>query len=117
MPRVGTEARQAAARALEISLEHGIACFNLGAAWLLEEMPRPRWPSSRSRAGRGARRVSHWRSTISADPASFVPMKSIRGYALTNAYQVAEVHARARNRCGSTGWSAPTLSTTAPWSR
>ena len=64
------EARQAAARVLEISPEHGIARFNLGAAWLLEGDAKAALAEFQKSSG--ARReagVAIGGSTISADPA------------------------------------------------
>jgi TolB-like protein/Tfp pilus assembly protein PilF len=89
------EARKAASRALEISPEHGGAPFSLGAASLLQGKPDAALAefgkASPGRREAGVAMAEHAlghsaRSQRSLD-------RLIDGYALTNAYQVAEVYA------------------------
>ena len=100
------EARQAATRVLEISPEHGIARFNLGAAWLLEGDAKAALAefqkSSGARREAGVALAQHDLGRPGESQKALDEL--IRGYALTNAYQVAEVHAWRREPDAAFDW-------------
>jgi TolB-like protein/Tfp pilus assembly protein PilF len=90
------EARGAAMRTLEISPEHGVAPFSLGVASLLQAKPEAALAEFRKatpgRREAGVAMAEHeLRHTAESQRALD---QLIGGYALTNAYQVAEVYAR-----------------------
>lgn len=90
------EARSAAKRTLEISPEHGGAPFSLGVASLLEGKPEAALAefgqASPGRREAGVAMAEH--DLGRAAQSRQVLDRLIEGYALTNAYQVAEVYAR-----------------------
>jgi TolB-like protein/Flp pilus assembly protein TadD len=89
------EARKAATRALEISPEHGIARFNLGVASLLEGNPAAALAEfKKASGGRREAGVAMAQHDLGHPEQSQKALDElIDAYALTNAYQIAEVYA------------------------
>ena len=89
------EARKAATRALEISPEHAFAWFNLGVTSLLESNPKAALAefrkASKARRDAGVAMAEH--DLGHAMDSQLALDALVAGYALTNAYQVAEVYA------------------------
>jgi Flp pilus assembly protein TadD len=89
------EARKAAMRALEISPEHGFAWFNLGVTSLLESNPKAALAefrkASKARREAGVAMAEHDLGHVKDSQRALDAL--IGRYALTNAYQVAEVYA------------------------
>jgi len=89
------EAREAARRALEISPEHGFAWFNLGVTSLLESNPAAALGefkrASKGRREAGVAMAEHDLGHVKASQQALDEL--VARYALTNAYQIAEVYA------------------------
>ena len=100
------EARQAAMRALEISPEHAFAWFNLGVASLLEHDPQRALTefqkASKARREAGVAMAEHDLGNVAASQRALDAL--VAGYASTNAYQVAEVHAWRRDPDAAFDW-------------
>lgn len=100
------EARKAATRALEISPEHGIARFNLGVASLLEGDPATALAEfKKASGGRREAGVAMAQHDLGHPEESQKALDElIDGYALTNAYQIAEVYAWRSERDAAFRW-------------
>jgi TolB-like protein/Tfp pilus assembly protein PilF len=100
------EARKAATRALEISPEHAFAWFNLGTTSLLERNPEAALvefrKASKARREAGIAMAEH--DLGHAENSQRALDALIAGYALTNAYQVAEVYAWRGERDAAFKW-------------
>lgn len=100
------EARKAAMRALEISPEHAFSWFNLGVTSLLEGNPKAALlefrKASKARREAGVAMAEH---DLGDEENSRRALDAlIAGYALTNAYQVAEVYAWRGERDAAFAW-------------
>ena len=100
------EARKAAMRALEISPEHAFSWFNLGVTSLLEGNPKAALSefrkASKARREAGVAMAEHNLGQIANSRRTLDAL--IAGYALTNAYQVAEVYAWRGERDAAFAW-------------
>ena len=100
------EARKAAMRALEISPEHAFAWFNLGVTSLLEKDPQRALTefqkASKARREAGVAMAKHDLGDAAGSQRALDAL--IAGYASTNAYQVAEVHAWRREPDAAFDW-------------
>ena len=100
------EARMAATRALEISPEHAFAWFNLGVTSLLEKDPQRALAefqkASKARREAGVAMAEHDLGDVAGSQRALDAL--IAGYATTNAYQVAEVHAWRREPDAAFDW-------------
>jgi len=100
------EARKAATRALEISPEHGIARFNLGVTSLLEGNPTAAVAefkqASKGRREAGVAMAERDLGHVKESQKALDEL--VGGYALTNAYQIAEVYAWRGERDAAFSW-------------
>ncbi len=100
------EARKAAMRALEISPEHALAWFNLGVTSLLESDPKAALAgfrkSSKGRREAGVAMAEHDLGHVRESQEALDAL--VASYALTNAYQIAEVYAWRGQRDEAFNW-------------
>jgi tetratricopeptide (TPR) repeat protein len=100
------EARKAATRALEISPEHAFAWFNLGTTSLLERNPTAALvefrKASKARREAGVAMAEHDLGHVENSRRALDAL--VTGYALTNAYQIAEVYAWRSERDAAFTW-------------
>lgn len=100
------EARKAAMRALEISPEHAFSWFNLGVTSLLEGNPEAALlefrKASKARREAGVAMAEHDLGHVENSRRAMDAL--ITGYAMTNAYQIAEVYAWRGERDAAFAW-------------